>query len=120
MEIIETKKTPYVLFDEKNCILKVSGDSYGEDIVEVYIKINKWINQILSKRDCKLVCIFKYNILNSITYKYLNLIFKDIEIKTGFSNIEINWYYDENDEDIFEIAEDFEAIFDIEINKIAM
>ncbi|MCL2702013.1 MAG: DUF1987 domain-containing protein [Defluviitaleaceae bacterium] len=47
LEKQETSSTPYILIDEANSRMKMSGTSYPEKTVEFFSEVNTWLDNYL-------------------------------------------------------------------------
>ena len=54
---------------------------------------------------------------NNSNYNGLLDVFKKLETLSG-SNVSVKWYYEEDDEDMLEAGEDYEAIIDLDFEMI--
>ena len=113
--IQETKFTPKVNLSVENCSFEIIGPSYDDNISEkIYDDVIKWVEDEMPKIDCELNCIFSISILNSMTYKnIMQIMIKFVEYRKTGKNITITWYFEGDDEDNEELAEDLSQIFDV-------
>ncbi|MDG1842425.1 MAG: DUF1987 domain-containing protein [Crocinitomicaceae bacterium] len=125
MEVLElegTSYTPKVVFDLKNKVFEISGDSRPEDTHTFYQVLIDWLSKLDSpsvQEDLKFKFAFDY--LNSSSSKFIfklisclkNLESKDI-------NFSIDWFYDEPDIDMKELGEEYAELADIKINLISV
>jgi len=108
--IKNTKTTPEINFNSKNHILEIRGSSYPENISEFYGQVFSWLNEYLEFIDDQ-------NINVNIDLVYFNStsskVFMDLfdlldEAVNEGKNINIKWYYDEDDTDSLEFGEEFQ------------
>jgi hypothetical protein len=106
----ETSKTPRVDF-RKDGKIKLEGSSLPDNSIEFYKPLLDWVEKysedpaILTEFNVK----FKY--FNTHSSKCILDILKKIEfIYRSKNSVIVNWYYNENDEDMLEAGEDFESI----------
>ena len=113
--LAETKYTPKVNLSRENCIFEIIGPSYADNISEkVYNNVIKWVDEEMPKIDCEINCKFSINILNSMTYKnIMQIMIKFVEYRKAGKDISITWFFEGDDEDNEELAEDLSEIFDI-------
>ncbi len=113
--IPKTKNTPEVNLSAEKCLFEIIGASYSDNIYEeVYENVLNWIENQMPKIDCEINCIFKISILNSMTYKNLmQILIKLADYHKAGKQITVTWYFEGDDEDNEEIAEDLSQIFDI-------
>jgi len=117
VEIQQTEDSPKILLNEDNSLFLIEGPSFPEDAFLVYTPILNWIKKITSKFDNELKCTFKFKVISSASHKmlYETLTFLKKMYCDG-ANISIHWYYEELDEDMFEIGEDFSETLNIPFN----
>ncbi len=110
-----TKNTPQVNLSVKNCQFEIIGSSFSDTVFEeIYSKILNWIDDELPKLNCELNCVFSIDILNSMTYKnIMQILIKFTEFNRNGKNISVLWYFEGDDEDNEELAENLSHLFDI-------
>jgi len=116
MILEKTKSTPYIYLSVKNCTFEIEGNSFSEDLDDIYTQVVKWVDKEMPKIKCEITCKLNLHVYNSITYKNLLLIMSKFHehIQKGMS-IKVIWFYDELDEDSISIGEDLKDIFDVPI-----
>jgi hypothetical protein len=101
MEIKEELSTPYVKLDKENCILTFIGKSYPEHPDLFYNPIVDEIERCKEDlTNSKITINMALEILNSISTKYIFHLVKSL-YKSAME-IEVKWYYEEDDESMFE------------------
>ena len=120
MLIIErTNSTPYVKLSIEDCIFEIRGLSFSNDIESFYAPIVEWVEKEFPKLACDLECKFDLSVFNSVTYKYiLNIMTKILHFNQSGKNIKVLWYFDDDDEDNKESAEDIAELFNIPFELI--
>jgi hypothetical protein len=117
-----TPKTPTVNFDPEAGLLELKGRSIPENSIEFYKPIFDWIDGYGSspKAETKVNIILEY--FNTSSSKCILDFFKKLETlnKGGNTNVQVNWHYEEDDEDMEEAGEDYQAIIDLQVNMIAI
>ena len=109
-----TKSTPYVNISVKDCKFEIKGLSYANDSDIFFKPILEYINTEFNNLKCSLNCEFYLTVFNSVTYKYLlNMMTKFMMLNKIGKDIRITWYYDKDDEDNLESAEDISNLFNI-------
>jgi len=118
----ETKNTPKVNLSVENCQFEISGPSFSDNIhEEIYEKVLNWTENEMPKINNKINCIFNISILNSLSYKnILQILILFTEYHKKGKDISITWYFEGDDEDNEELAEDLSQIFDIPFKIIAV
>lgn len=129
--IEKTERTPLVIIDTENGAFKMQYDSRPEDVRRFYKPILDKLKEALEeiKKGDNISFFdnkpfdftFKLGYFNSSSAKFildiLNIIkqFKDSNI-----NLQVNWHYYEDEEDMMEAGEDFSDFCEIEFNYISM
>ena len=111
-----TPKTPTVEFSAENGVLLLKGRSIPENSIEFYKPLINWIENYSASAPSKTVLNVKLEYFNTSSSKCLLDIFKRLE-RAGDA-VTINWYYEEDDEDMLEAGEDYDAIIDIPFKMI--
>ncbi|MDD2279703.1 MAG: DUF1987 domain-containing protein [Bacteroidales bacterium] len=112
IEIKETVTTPYTLLDADNGIIKVEGRSIPENVIDFYQPILNWIDNYVKEPNDRTELHFKLEYFNTSSSKRLFDIMRKVE---GISLLDaktvvINWYYEEDDEDIYFAGNDYKAL----------
>ena len=125
MEVFElesTRYTPKVLFDIKNKVFEISGDSRPEDTHTFYQVLIDWLKNLNSdsvKGDFKFKFAFDY--LNSSSSKFIFKLIKCLkDLESDGINFSIDWFYDEPDIDMKELGEEYTELAGIKINMISV
>lgn len=110
-----SNNTPDVNLSIEDCHFEIRGSSYSDRVFEsVYSKILTWIEEELPELDCELNCIFYIDIMNSISYKnIMQIMIKLVHLYKEGKNIKISWFFEGDDEDNEELAQDMSTLFDI-------
>ena len=110
--IIEgTPKTPTIRFDSKAGIFEIKGRSIPENSVEFYKPLTDWLDSYKDQPLPKTTVDVRLEYFNTSSSKCILEVFKKLEVihKAQFE-VEVNWYYEEDDEDMLEAGEDYESI----------
>ena len=119
LKIEGTPKTPTIEFNPSKGYLLVRGRSIPENSIEFY----KPLIDILEAYDKNAQSNTKVDIqleyFNTSSSKCILDVFKKLEgINSGSSEVVINWYYEEDDEDMLEAGEDYQAIINVPFKMI--
>jgi hypothetical protein len=121
LELKETATTPYVNFDHASGVLKIDGRSIPENVIDFYHPILRWIDEYSKTPAEKTEITLKFEYFNTSSSKRIFDIMKKLEkmaTDTG-RRVVINWYYEEDDEDIFFAGNDYKALISkVEFNLI--
>ena len=117
----ETLKTPYVKFDGEKGLVEIKGRSIPENSIEFYKPLIDWLDKFADQPADRTSVNVKLEYFNTSSSKCILDIFRKLELlhKKG-DEVEINWYYEEDDEDMFEAGEDYQSIINIPFKMIEM
>ncbi len=106
-----TRKTPYVMLDGGAGIIEIKGRSIPENSMEFYELILDWLMEY-RKVPCPITIVtIQLEYFNTASSKCLYDFFKKLEFISKMANtVEINWYYEEYGDDIFESGQDYQAM----------
>ncbi|GAB4112588.1 MAG: DUF1987 domain-containing protein [Thermoflexibacter sp.] len=110
----ETSKTPKLSFDRKTGKFLMSGRSIPENSIEFYRPLFEWLDDYVKSPSDKTIFDIKLEYFNTSSSKCLVEIFRRLE-RIDNNSVVINWFYEEDDEDMQESGEDFKEIIDIPI-----
>ncbi len=120
--IIEgSPKTPTIKFNPETGYLLVRGRSIPENSIEFYKPLVDALEAYnkSSKSQTKVDIQLEY--FNTSSSKCILDVFKKLEaINAGSSEVTINWYYEEDDEDMLEAGEDYQAIISVPFKMIGV
>lgn len=118
--IIEgTPKTPSIRFDAKDGVFEIKGRSIPENSVEFYKPLNEWLDQYMQVPLDKTVVNIRLEYFNTSSSKCILDVFKRLEaIHRSKHDVEINWFYEEDDEDMLEAGEDYDSIIKVPFKMI--
>jgi hypothetical protein len=107
-------KTPSVTFNAGEGKLELKGRSIPENSVEFYKPLNDWIDSYGSSPKAATVVDIKLEYFNTSSSKCILDLFKKLEgINGKGTEVSINWYFEEDDEDMEEAGEDYQAIISL-------
>jgi len=114
-----TLKTPEILLNAEKGMLEFKGRSIPENSTEFYKPVFDWINEYSKAPKATTSVKMHLEYFNTSSSKCILDIFKKLEkIKKAGNEVSINWYYDEDDEDMLEAGEDYESIIKIPFKMI--
>lgn len=116
LKIEGSAKTPTVEFNS-NGNLHLKGRSIPENSIEFYKPIIDWIGHYGANVNPETVLNVQLEYFNTSSSKCILDVFKKLETLSG-SNVSIKWHYEEDDEDMLEAGEDYEAIIDLPFEMI--
>jgi len=114
-----TAKTPTVKFNSENGVIEIKGRSIPENSVEFYKPLVDWLEEYKKNPLPKTLVNIQLEYFNTSSSKCILDVFKKLEaIQKGKNEVEINWYYEEDDEDMLEAGEDYESIIRVPFKMI--
>ncbi|MFC2137452.1 DUF1987 domain-containing protein [Bacteroidota bacterium] len=112
-------KMPTVTVDPEKGLLEISGNSIPEDAGGFYKPIVDSLNEYFKNPQYKTVVNINLSYFNSASQKWLLNILKLFKFLPVEGNeVVINWYYDKNDEEMFDTIDDFKSLLELPINVI--
>lgn len=116
-----TAKEPTLLFDPEKGLFELSGNSIPEDSKSYYQPVLDAIRDYVRSPKSTTQVNINLTYFNSATSKWLVNILREMkEIVNQGHSIEINWYYHEDDDQIYESGDDFRSVLGIPINLIQL
>jgi hypothetical protein len=108
LEIAATERSPAVSFDFGNHQLKISGESYPEDVSAFYHPVFEALDAYLAALgdgSCRFD--FKLIYFNSSSAKAIMMLMEKLDEAAGNgASIEVHWHYDEEDDTMQELGEE--------------
>lgn len=118
LNLAGTPKTPTVELNANNGNLLLKGRSIPENSIEFYKPILTWIEEYSANAKESTTLQIQLEYFNTSSSKCLLDVFKRMETIKG--NVVIEWYYENDDEDMLEAGEDYEAIIHVPFKKIGV
>jgi len=109
-------KTPTVKFSAGTGFLEIKGRSIPENSIEFYKPLIDWIEHYAKSPQESTSVNIQLEYFNTSSSKCILDVFKRLE--TINKEVLINWYYEEDDEDMLEAGEDYDAIINLPFKMI--
>jgi hypothetical protein len=112
-----TRVSPFISYSPNQNILSLRGRSSPENPIEFYKPVFEFLENYKSSGNTSITVDVCLEYFNTSSTKVLFNIFKAID-KLKSNNIDgtINWYYEEWDDDMMEIGEDFSQDLELSFN----
>ncbi|MEM6299303.1 MAG: DUF1987 domain-containing protein [Bacteroidota bacterium] len=111
-----SSKTPELKFDPTAGTFSISGRSIPENSIEFYKPLFEWLDNYTENPTEETALDVKLEYFNTSSSKCLVEIFRKLEkLQASGKSVKINWYYEEDDEDMEESGEDFQEIIEVPI-----
>ncbi len=115
-----TRNTPKIVLDPHHGQFLMTGKSFPENSKKFYEPIFDWFDQFDPPSNVKYVFEFELSYISSSSIISLFEILKKIgKICRNGAQVHVLWKYEEDDEDIRKIGEDFMKLLDISFELIA-
>ena len=115
-----TPKTPAVSFDAKTGQIEIKGRSIPENSIEFYKPLVEWLDKYTDIATGVVNVVIQLEYFNTSSSKCILDVFKKLENLHSKNKTEvvINWYYEEDDEDMLEAGEDYQSILKIPFKMV--
>ncbi len=115
-----TSTTPLIQFDPSTRVLHFEGKSSPENAPKFYEAIHDWFKSD-EFNGASVTVNMSLTYFNTSSCKCLFIIFKKLnEFRSSGMDVLVNWFYEEDDDDMIEAGEDFSEIFDMNFNLIEL
>ena len=119
LSIEGTPKTPTVRFDASKGTIEIKGRSIPENSIEFYRVLVDWLEAYAKEAQPQTQVNIQLEYFNTSSSKCILDVFKKLEaIHKANQGVTINWFYDEDDEDMLEAGQDYESIIRIPFKMI--
>lgn len=113
-----TIDTPKVVLDAESGVFEISQMSLPEDAVDFYAPIINWLMEYSENPQKETVFNMKLEYFNTASSKQLIQILLLLGNLKGKTDIKVNWYYKEIDEDMQALGEEYSQIINLPFNLI--
>ena len=109
-----TTKTPTILLDPVQGLLEIKGRSNPENSVEFFNPIMSWVDEYIKAPVKKTSVNIQLEHFNTSSSKMILDLFKRLETLLEIKHeVIVNWYYEEDDEEILEAGETYESMSEL-------
>jgi len=113
-----TIDTPKVVLNAESGVFEISQMSLPEDAVDFYAPIINWLMEYSENPQKETVFNMKLEYFNTASSKQLIQILLLLGNLKGKTDIKVNWYYKEIDEDMQALGEEYSQIINLPFNLI--
>jgi len=114
-----TTTTPKVTLDKNTGIFKIEGVSRPEDVLAFYNPVFDWFNEYMKDPNQSTTIEFQLAYHNTASTKILAKLMNSFKtLYIADKEVDIKWYYRENDDDSREAGEDFKSLIDLPFELI--
>ena len=115
-----TESTPKIKLDKENSIIEMSGRSLPENVKEFYNPVINWLEEYIKAPNDKTKIVLNFEYFNTASSKMIMDILEKVKkIQEQGKEIDVDWYYIEEDDDMLEAGEDYSEITDVPFNFIS-
>ncbi len=122
MEILSIEgqaKTPTVNLNPETGTIEIKGRSIPENSIEFYKPVVDWLEEYGKNPKEKTTVNIQLEYFNTSSSKCILDVLKKLEaIAKAGHDIIINWFYEEDDEDMLEAGEDYQSIIKVPFKMI--
>jgi hypothetical protein len=119
LNIEPSEFSPKITFDADNNKFEVEGVSRPENPTEFYQPVIDWLDAYVENPNDATTVNFRFDYFNTSSLKFFLIIlskFKDVE-EAG-KEVNINWHYDEEDDEMLEVGENLEELSELEFKYL--
>ena len=115
-----TNKTPAIKLTASTGTIEISGRSIPENSIEFYQPMFTWLEKYsmdpIAKTEAKIILEY----FNTSSSKCILDVLRKLEQlnRSGKSEVVVLWYYEEDDEDMMEAGQDYDALVDLPFQLI--
>lgn len=119
LKIFSTPQTPEIDLNYETGVLTFHGRSRPEDPSSFYETSVDWVKEYVLNPQPKTVVNIEYEYINTASSRAMIKILMILSILSkNISDITFNWGYEIDDDDMIELATNFEEILDIKFNFV--
>ncbi len=120
LNIKGTPETPEVLFDPARNRFELSGKSLPEDVKEFYNPLLKWLKSYADSPNLSTTLKIKMDYFNTASSKMILELFEVLnEMHEAGKSVLIEWYYQEDDEDMQDAGADYADMLEVPFKMIS-
>lgn len=118
-EIEKTQKTPEIFFDSDKGIFKIHGAIFPENSAKFFAPLFNYAKEYLKSPNPETTLELFIIYFNTSSSKQVYEFIKLFDSAKELTKVNVNWLYDEDDEDIEETGEEYNNFFtDLPFNLI--
>jgi hypothetical protein len=115
-----TKQTPKIAFSASTGILEISGRSIPENTFEFFNPVLLWLDSYSAVAPQKIVAKISLEYFNTSSSKYILEVLKRLKgMLNDGKEVLVEWYYEEDDEEMMETGEDYQDVSGLPFNIVA-
>ena len=112
--------SPRIILDKESGIFEISGKSLPENVNSFYGPIIGWFEDYFKMPNSETVVVMKMDYINTASSKILLSLFLMFEkASLDGKKIKVCWYYQEDDEDMYDVGEEYAEIVNVPFEIIS-
>lgn len=112
--------SPRIILDKDANIFEISGKSLPENVNSFYGPVIGWFEEYFKMPNAETVVTMRMDYINTASSKILLSLFLMFEkASLEGKNIKVNWFYQEDDEDMYDVGEEYAEIVNVPFEIIA-
>lgn len=115
-----TKNSPSISFDTKTGVLNIAGRSLIDNTNDFYKPIIDKITEYTGQPQKQTIVNIRIDYFNTTSSKYMYDLLCQLETISKISEVSINWYYEKEDDDIWELGQHLQNLLDVPFNMIGV
>lgn len=116
-----TPKTPNIAFNNDSGIFEIKGMSCAEYALDFYKPVFDWLDEYMERPKLKTTLNVKLKYFNTSSAKcILQLLERIGKIKEKGFEIEVNWFYNKDDEQMIADGENYSVILGLPIRLVEL
>lgn len=108
-----TSRTPFVLMDPVKGLIEIKGISIPNNSYDFFMPLFERVERYVQTPISKTVVNLELEYFNTSTSKALLELFKKLSV---LANVQFNWHYDNEDEEMLEFGKNYETLVGREFN----
>lgn len=114
-----SQSTPYVSIDSQEGVVAIEGRSFPENALQFYLPIIEKVYRTFRSLNGEITFNMSLQYFNTSSSKCLFNFMKMLKaLEQKGNSVIVNWYFEEDDEDMRENGEDYEEILELDFNYI--
>ena len=119
----ENNNSPFIELNPDERKFTISGKSFPENAEKFYRPVFEWFDEFTQSVNLPEPIVFDFDLeyVNSASiFSLLEIIQRLGQLNARGFNFKVQWYYDDEDEDIKKIGEDFGRLTPVQIDMICV
>ena len=119
LKIEPTRISPYIMVDSSKGIIELKGKSTPENAIQLYYPVIDKVKELFVDIKGKIQINISLQYFNTSSSKCIFDLLRTIKgMQSSERSVHVNWYYEEDDDDMLETGEDYEDILGLPFSYI--